>query len=133
MSGSSTDSTAQGAGSVPRPRIFQVDFTDTSASRLVDGGQERLHAVVGGDGPPLLLVHGYDTSTLAGDLIGLMDALGHQRFALFGTDTGCALAADHPDRVERLIVAEAPLTGRDALTSPGRRRQVLRRPARSRS
>ena len=113
----------------------------------------RLHAVIGGEGPPLLLVHGwpqtwyawrhvmpalaadfqvvavdqrgiglsdkpaagYDTGTLAADLVALMDTLGHQRFALFGTDTGMpisyALAADHPDRVERLVMAEAPLPG----------------------
>ena len=58
---------------------------------------------------------GYDTGTLASDLVALMDALGHQRFALYGTDTGMpiayALAADHPDRVDRLAVSEAPLPG----------------------
>jgi pimeloyl-ACP methyl ester carboxylesterase len=128
-------------------------FADTFASRHVDAGDVRLHAVVGGDGPPLLLVHGwpqtwyawrllmpdlardytvvavdqrgiglsdkpadgYDTGTLAGDLVALMDSLGHRRFALVGTDTGApiayALAADHPDRVERLVLAEAPLPG----------------------
>jgi len=128
-------------------------FTDTFASRFIEAGDVRLHAVIGGDGPPLLLVHGwpqswyawrhvmpalaadfqviavdqrgiglsdkpadgYDTGTLAGDLVALMEALGHQRFALFGTDTGMpiayAVAADHPDRVERLVLAEAPLPG----------------------
>jgi pimeloyl-ACP methyl ester carboxylesterase len=44
-----------------------------------------------------------------------MDALGHARFALYGTDVGMpiayALAADHPDRVVRLAVSEAPLPG----------------------
>jgi len=44
-----------------------------------------------------------------------MDALGQQRFALYGTDVGMplayAVAADHPDRVVRLIVSEAPLPG----------------------
>ena len=109
--------------------------------------------VTGGDGPPLLLVHGwpqtwyawrlvmpalarsfhvvvpdqrgtglsgkpedgYDTGTLAGDLAALMDALGHERFAVAGHDTGMwigyALAVDHPDRVARLAVAETPLPG----------------------
>src|ERR687892_493271 len=55
---------------------------------------------------------GYDTGTLAGDLVALMEALGHQRFAVVGHDTGLiisyALAADHPDRVDRLVVAEVP-------------------------
>ena len=58
---------------------------------------------------------GYDTGTLAGDLVALMDALGHQRFAMYGTDTGMpiayALAADHRDRLDRLVVSEAPLPG----------------------
>jgi pimeloyl-ACP methyl ester carboxylesterase len=58
---------------------------------------------------------GYDTGTLARDLVALMDALGHQRFAMYGTDTGMpiayALAADHPERLERLVVSEAPLPG----------------------
>jgi pimeloyl-ACP methyl ester carboxylesterase len=58
---------------------------------------------------------GYDTGTLAADLVALMDALGHRRFAVAGHDTGMwigyALAADHPDRVDRLAVAETPLPG----------------------
>jgi pimeloyl-ACP methyl ester carboxylesterase len=58
---------------------------------------------------------GYDTGTLAGDLVALMDALGHQRFAVAGHDTGMwigyALAANYPDRVARLAVAETPLPG----------------------
>jgi pimeloyl-ACP methyl ester carboxylesterase len=60
------------------------------------------------DKPP----DGYDPGTLAGDLVALMDALGHQRFAVVGTDTGLpigyALAADYPDRVERAALAEVP-------------------------
>ena len=55
---------------------------------------------------------GYDTGTLANDLVALMDALGHQRFAVVGHDTGFAisyaLAADHPERVDRVALAEIP-------------------------
>ncbi|SNX66266.1 pimeloyl-ACP methyl ester carboxylesterase [Streptomyces sp. TLI_55] len=58
---------------------------------------------------------GYDTGTLASDLVALMDSLGHQRFAMVGHDvgmwTGYALAADHPDRLDRLAVAEATIPG----------------------
>ena len=128
-------------------------LTDTFTSRYVDTGELRLHAVIGGDGPPLLLVHGwpqnwyqwrlvmpalargfeviavdqrgiglsdkprdgYDIGTLAADLVALMDALGHQRFAMAGFDTGMfishALAADHPDRLDRLVVGEAFVPG----------------------
>ena len=48
-------------------------------------------------------------------MVALLDALGHQRFAVAGHDTGLwigyALAADHPGRVDRLAVAEAAMPG----------------------
>jgi len=145
--------TPEGPGSVSGAPNLPEGFADTFTSRYVDTGDLRLHAVTGGEGPPLLLVHGwpqlwyqfriimprlardfsvvaadqrgiglsdkpsggYDTATLASDLVALMDALGHPRFALYGTDVGMpiayALAADYRDRVDRLIVSEAPLPG----------------------
>ncbi|MEV8389110.1 MULTISPECIES: alpha/beta hydrolase [unclassified Streptomyces] len=58
---------------------------------------------------------GYDTGSLAEDLVVLMAALGHERFAVFGHDVGMwigyALASDHPGRVTRLAVAEATVPG----------------------
>lgn len=58
---------------------------------------------------------GYDTGTLATDLVKLMAALGHRRFAMVGHDvgmwTGYALAADHPERLDRLALAEAAIPG----------------------
>jgi pimeloyl-ACP methyl ester carboxylesterase len=141
--------TPEGPGSVSGAPNLPAGFTDTLTSRYIDAGGLRQHAVIGGDGPPLLLVHGwpqnwyawrlvmpalardfqviavgqrgigltdkprdarYDPGTLADDLVALMDALGHQRFAVVGTDTGLpisyALAADHLDRVERVALAE---------------------------
>jgi pimeloyl-ACP methyl ester carboxylesterase len=145
--------TPEGPGSASGAPNLPSGFTDTFSSRYVDTGGLRQHAVVGGDGPPLLLLHGwpqtwyawrlvmpvlardfqviapdqrgtglsgkpregYDTATLAADLVALMEALGHQRFAMAGHDTGMwigyALAADHPDRLARLAVAETPLPG----------------------
>ncbi|HEY3006604.1 MAG TPA: alpha/beta hydrolase [Micromonosporaceae bacterium] len=142
--------TPDGPGSVFGAPNLPAGFTDTFTSRYVDAGGLRQHVVIGGEGPPLLLVHGwpenwyawrlvmpalardfeviapdqrgigltdkpqdgYDPGTLANDLVALMDALGHQRFAVVGTDTGLpisyALAADHPDRVERVALAEVP-------------------------
>jgi len=143
----------EGPGSVSGAPNLPDGFTGTFTSRYVDTGELRQHVVTGGEGPPLLLVHGwpqtwyawrlvmpalargffvvapdqrgcglsgrpadgYDTATLAGDLVALMDALGHRRFAVAGHDTGMwigyALAADHPSRVDRLAVAETPLPG----------------------
>ena len=150
---SSAATTPEGPGSASGAPNLPAGFTDTFTSRYIDTGDLRLHAVTGGDGPPLLLVHGwpqtwyawrllmpalardftvvaidqrgiglsdkpqdgYDTGTLASDLVAVMDALGHQRFAMYGTDVGMpiayALAADHPDRLDRLVVSEAPLPG----------------------
>jgi pimeloyl-ACP methyl ester carboxylesterase len=144
---------AEGRGSVTGVPELPEGFADTFSSRYVDAGEVRLHAVIGGEGPPLLLVHGwpqtwfywrlvmpalakdfeviavdqrgiglsdkpeegYDTATLGNDMVALMDALAHERFALVGVDTGLliayATAADHPNRVERLVVGEAPLPG----------------------
>src|SRR6516162_2661703 len=152
-SSSSSSPTADGPGSASQAPNLPQGFTDSFSSRYVYAGELRLHAVVGGAGPPLLLVHGwpqtwyawrlvmpalardfqviapdqrgtglsgkppggYDTGTLAGDLVALMDVLGHQRFAAVGHDTGLwigyALAADYPDRVARLAVAEAAMPG----------------------
>src|SRR3712207_3680051 len=138
----------RGPGSVSGAPNLPEGFTDTFTSRYIDTGELRQHAVIGGGGPPLLLVHGwpqtwyawrlvmpelardfeviavdqrgiglsdkpqdgYDIGTLAADMVALMDALGHERFAVVGHDTGYfisyALAADHPDRVDRLALAE---------------------------
>jgi pimeloyl-ACP methyl ester carboxylesterase len=145
--------TPTGPGSVSGAPNLPAGFSGAFTSRYIDTAQVRLHAVIGGEGPPLLLVHGwpqkwyawrmlmptlardfqviavdqrgiglsdkpadgYDTATLANDMVALMGALGHQRFALYGTDVGMpiayAVAADHPERVARLVVSEAPLPG----------------------
>ena len=143
----------EGPGSASGAPNLPAGFAETFTSRYVDTGELRQHVVTGGEGPPLLLVHGwpqtwyawrlvmpalardfhvivpdqrgtglsgklsdgYDTGTLAGDLVALMDALDYQRFAMAGHDTGMwigyALAADYPDRLTRLAVAETPLPG----------------------
>ena len=92
-------------------------FAETFTSLSIDGPGRRLHAVIGGEGPPLLLLHGRpetwcarrlllpalarhfevvavdprgtglsgapaggcDPGALAGDLVGLLEALGHPR------------------------------------------------------
>jgi pimeloyl-ACP methyl ester carboxylesterase len=141
-------SALEGPGSVSGAPHLPDGFAGTFTSHYIDTGELRQHVVTGGDGPPLLLIHGwpqtwyawrmlmpalagdfsvvavdqrgcglsgkpmdgYDTGTLAADLVALMDTLGHRRFAVAGHDTGMwigyALAADHPGRVARLAVAE---------------------------
>jgi pimeloyl-ACP methyl ester carboxylesterase len=145
--------TPQGPGSVSGAPHLPDGFRDTFGSRFVEANGIRMHAVIGGKGPPLLLMHGwpqtwyqwrlimpelareftliavdqrgiglsdkpqsgYDDGSQANDMVALMDALGHQRFALIGFDTGMpiayALASDHPDRLERMVVGEAVIAG----------------------
>ena len=55
----SSSSTPEGPGSVSGAPNLPAGFTGTFTSRYVDTGELRLHAVTGGDGPPLLLVHGW--------------------------------------------------------------------------
>ncbi|MEV6342368.1 alpha/beta hydrolase [Actinoplanes sp. NPDC051851] len=128
----------------------------TFSHHRIPVGDLHLHATVGGDGPPLLLLGGwpqtshawrllmpalaeeftvvaadprgvgtsdkpktgYDTGTLAADMVELMRALGHDRFAMVGHDlgmwTGYALAVDHPDVLTRLALAEAVIPGLSA-------------------
>lgn len=53
----------------------------------------------------------YADRAMAGDVVDLMGALGHQRFAVVGHDRGSYVAyrtaLDHPDRVERLAVLDS--------------------------
>src|SRR5262245_22263341 len=48
-----------GPGSVLGAPNLPAGFSNTFASRYVDAGGVRLHAVVGGKGRPLLLIHGW--------------------------------------------------------------------------
>src|ERR687890_2716707 len=60
MSSSSASlSTPEGPLSASGAPNLPDGFTDTFTSRYVDTGELRLHAVMGGEGPPLLLVHGW--------------------------------------------------------------------------
>ena len=66
-------STPEGPGSVSGAPNLPAGFTDTFTSRYIDTGELRLHAVIGGEGPPLLLVHGWPETWYAWRL--LMPAL----------------------------------------------------------
>ena len=49
----------EGEGSVSGAPDLPDGFTDTFTSRYVEAGDLRMHAVTGGEGPPLLLIHGW--------------------------------------------------------------------------
>jgi pimeloyl-ACP methyl ester carboxylesterase len=142
-----------GFGSVSGVPNLPAGFAKTFKSRFITVDGVRLHAVIGGEGLPLLLLggwpqiwyawrfvmpalaksftviavdprgvglsdkpaKGYDSATLARDLLKLMTALGHEHFAMVGHDigmwTGYAMAADKPGRIERLVLAEAIIPG----------------------
>jgi hypothetical protein len=48
----------EGPGSVSGAPNLPAGFTDTFTSRFIEDNGLRQHAVIGSDGPPLLLVHG---------------------------------------------------------------------------
>jgi pimeloyl-ACP methyl ester carboxylesterase len=58
---------------------------------------------------------GFDKKTQAGDVAGVMDALGVKRADLvthdIGNMVGFAFAALHPERVSRFVVIDAPIPG----------------------
>ncbi|MEW1843917.1 alpha/beta hydrolase [Nonomuraea angiospora] len=61
--------------------------------------------------PPTTPDHApYSKRAMAGDMVALMESLGHHRFAVAGHDRGAyvahRLAADHPGAVTRLIVMD---------------------------
>ncbi len=128
-------------------------FFDGFEERFIDGPDGPMLCRIGGDGPPLLLLHGYPQTSamwhavaadlardyrvicmdlrgygrsvkppsapdhapnskraMAGDVIAVMDALGHDRFLVGAHDRGARvahrLAADHPDRVRALAILD---------------------------
>jgi len=131
------------------PEVFE-GFQDVR----VDVGEVVLRVRHGGDGPPVLLVHGHPRTgatwhkvaprlveagftvvcpdmrgygqsgkaairpdhsqqskrAVAGDLVRLMNELGHPTFSIVGHDRGCYVALraalDHPDVISRLVVLD---------------------------
>lgn len=63
---------------------------------------------------------GYDSGSQAADMLALMTVLGYERFAVVGHDMGMwtafAMAADAPERIERVALGEAIIPG--MLASP---------------
>src|SRR4051794_7533151 len=123
-------------------------FFDGFALEAIDCGEAALRVRHGGDGPPVVLLHGhprthatwhmvaaplahhhtvvcpdlrgygesskvapYTKRAMAHDIVGMMRALGHERFAVVGHDRGSYVATrlglEHPAAVDRLVVIES--------------------------
>jgi pimeloyl-ACP methyl ester carboxylesterase len=125
--------------------------------REVDAGGLRMQVADAGEGPPVVLIHGfpelwyswrhqlrdlaaagfhaiapdmrgyggtdrparvedYDAATLAGDVVALMGAFGHERFAVAGHDWGAnvawELARRHPEQVSVVAGLSVPFVPR---------------------
>ena len=104
MTASTDFPTAEGPGSVSEAPNLPEGFTDTFTSRYVDTGELRQHGVIG-DGPPLLLVHGWPENCMLG--VQLVDGAG----------------VDHCDRPDRLAVPVVVM----APPGPGAPVTVMRR------
>jgi len=85
----------------------QVDALAAAGLRLIMPDQR---GYGGSDKPDR--VRAYDISELSGDVLGLMDELQLPRASLVGHDFGGGvawwIAANHPERVERLVVLNCP-------------------------
>jgi pimeloyl-ACP methyl ester carboxylesterase len=94
----STDTTQfpvpDGPGSVASAPDLPAGFTDTFSSRIVEAGGLRQHVVVGGDGPPLLLVHGWPENWYAWRLV--MPALARD-FTVIAVDQRGIGLTDKPE------------------------------------
>ena len=120
MSSSSTRlPTADGRGSVSQAPNLPEGFTDMFTSRYVDTGELRLHAVIGGDGPPLLLVHGWPQTWYQFRLV--MPALARD-FEVIAVEEGervCVRASQQHVRETQDIAKRPRLVSRACSPKPG--------------
>jgi pimeloyl-ACP methyl ester carboxylesterase len=99
---SDTLDTPTGFGSVTGVPHLPAGFTDTFSSRFVDANGIRIHAVIGGEGPPLLLMAGWPQTWYAWR--GLMPTLA-KNFTVISVD------------IRGFGLTEKPRTGYDPKTT----------------
>jgi pimeloyl-ACP methyl ester carboxylesterase len=85
----------EGPGSVSGAPHLPERFAGTFTSRYIDTGDLRQHVVTGGEGPPLLLVHGWPQTWYAWRLV--MPALARQFQVIAPDQRGCGLSAKPAD------------------------------------
>jgi pimeloyl-ACP methyl ester carboxylesterase len=106
----------EGPGSVSEAPHLPKGFTGTFTSRYIDAGDLRQHVVTGGEGPPLLLVHGWPQTWYAWRLV--MPGLA-QNFQVVAVDQrGCGLSAKPPDGYDTATLASDLAALMDALGHP---------------
>lgn len=89
-------------------RTWRHQLSEFARDHFVVAPDQRGYA--GSDKPAA--VADYAPATIVADLIALADALGIDRFTLVGHDWGGAIAwmaaLNHPDRIDRLVICNAP-------------------------
>ena len=93
----------QGPGSVSGAPYLPEGFTGMFASRYVDTGGLRQHVVIGGDGPPLLLVHGWPETWYAWRLV--MPGLARHFQIVAADQRGCGLSGKPPGGYDTATLA----------------------------
>jgi pimeloyl-ACP methyl ester carboxylesterase len=114
MSSSSADlPTPEGPGSVSGAPNLPEGFTGTFTGRYIDTGGLRQHVVTGGDGPPLLLVHGWPQTWYAWRLV--MQALAPDFQVVAPDQRGCGLSGKPPGGYDTATLASDLAALMDAL------------------
>jgi len=117
MSSSSTGSpTPEGSGSVSGAPNLPEGFAGTFTSRYVDTGELRQHVVTGGEGPPLLLVHGWPQTWYAWRLV--MPALARDFSVVVPDQRGTGLSGKPQDGYDTGTLAGDLAALMDALGHP---------------
>jgi pimeloyl-ACP methyl ester carboxylesterase len=93
----------EGPGSVSGAPHLPDGFTDTFTSRYIDTGGLRQHVVTGGEGPPLLLVHGWPQTWYAWRL--MMPALARDFSVVAPDQRGCGLSGKPQDGYDTATLA----------------------------
>ena len=125
MSSSPTDlPTPEGPGSVSGAPNLPEGFTGTFTSRYVDTGELRQHLVSGGEGPPLLLLHGWPQTWYAWRLV--MPALARDFTVIAPDQRGTGLSGKPEDGYDTATLAGD--MGRKMLRTSRSRPGTTRRP-----
>ena len=106
----------EGPGSVSGAPHLPDGFPGTFTSRYLDTGGLRQHVVTGGQGPPLLLVHGWPQTWYAWRLV--MPALARDFSVVAADQRGTGLSGKPPDGYDTATLAGDLAALMDALGHP---------------